>query len=404
MNLREAFTMALRSLRGNRLRSALTTLGIVIGVSAVIVLVGLGDGIQTGFNNSFGALGSQLIVSKASGGTPGGGQPRDLTDTDVEALKSSDSPDIQSVTPVVGGSGIAFYRQQQFKVSIAGSTPDYIDVQNRTVVTGENFTEQQYRGNARVVLLGPSVVQNLYGGNANAAVGTSLRIGRSTFKVVGTLKANGQQDDVALMPLEAARSYLVGGVNRVNTIVVKATGPDQVGAAQNEIDRVLDQRHMIRNQANRDYTVTALQSLLDQANSFLSILTLFTVAVAGISLIVGAIGVANIMLVSVTERTREIGIRKAIGARRSAIMKQFLIESTVLAGIGGLLGIVIGVAVTVAAAIIVPKVQPSMGPPQVSFGAIAVAFGVSLLIGLVAGGYPANRASKLKPIEALRYQ
>jgi putative ABC transport system permease protein len=405
MNLQEAFSMALRGLRENRLRSALTTLGIVIGVSAVILLVGLGSGIQNGFNSSFGALGTQLIVSKASGGTPGGGQPRDLTDTDVASLRDSDTtPDIFSVTPVVGGSAIALYHQAQFKVSIAGSTPDYLDVQNRSLVAGKNFTEQNYLGKDRVVLLGPTAVQTLYGGNSSAAVGTEIRLGRINFKVLGVLKSNGQQDDAAVMPLGAARSYLVGGINHVNMIVVKARSTDQVAAAQLEVEKVLDKRHLIRDPSNRDYTVTALQSLLEQAHSFLTILTLFTVAVAGISLVVGGIGVANIMLVSVTERTREIGIRKAIGASRSAIMKQFLIESTVLAGIGGLMGIFIGVAMTVAAAIIIPRVQPNFGAPEVSPLAIVVAFGVSLLIGVLAGGYPASRASKLRPIEALRYQ
>ncbi|HEY1973248.1 MAG TPA: ABC transporter permease [Pseudonocardia sp.] len=405
MNINEAFTMAVRSLRGNRMRSALTTLGIVIGVSAVIVLVGLGQGMKTGFNKSFGALGTQLIVSKANGGTPGGGQPRNLTDTDVSALKNpGDTPDIASVTPVVGGSGIAVYHQTQYKTSITGSTPDYLEVNNRDLASGENFTEVQYRANQRVVLLGPTAVQTLYGGNADAAVGTMVRIGRSNFKVLGTLAPNGQADDIALMPLGAARSYLVGGIDKVDTIVVKAASTDQVAAAQVEIQRVLDLRHLIRDPANRDYNVTALQSLLDQANQFLGFLTLFTVAVAGISLIVGAIGIANIMLVSVTERTQEIGIRKAIGARRSAIMKQFLIESTVLAGIGGLMGIFIGVFVTVVAAIVIPQVQPKFGAPEVSVLAILVAFGVSLVIGVVAGVYPANRASKLRPIEALRYQ
>jgi putative ABC transport system permease protein len=405
MNIREAFEMALRGLRENRMRSALTTLGIVIGVSAVILLVGLGNGMKAGVNSQFGTLGTQLIVSKASGGTPGGGQPRDLTDTDVQALRNTtDAPDINSVTPVVTGSGIAYYRQISYKASILGSTPNYLAVEDRDLADGSNFTDQQYRGNARVAILGPAAVAALYGGNNDAAMNTTVRIGRSNFKVIGVLKANGQQDDVTLIPLGAARSYLVGGIDHVNQIIVQATGLDQVSAAQAEVEKILDTRHLIRDPANRDYTVTALQSLLDKVNSFLTILTLFTVAIAGISLLVGGIGVANIMLVSVTERTREIGIRKAIGASRQAIMKQFLIESTVLAGIGGLIGIVIGVVLTIAAAIVLPRVQPSFGAPQVSFVAIVVAFGVSLVIGVVAGGYPANRASKLRPIEALRYQ
>jgi putative ABC transport system permease protein len=254
------------------------------------------------------------------------------------------------------------------------------------------------------VILGPTAVQTLYAGNANAAIGTIVRVGRSNFKVIGVLTPNGQADDVALMPLGAARSYLVGGIDRVNTIVVKAQTPDQVGAAQQQVEKILDQRHMIRDPANRDYNVTALQSLLNQANQFLGFLTLFTVAVAGISLLVGAIGIANIMLVSVTERTQEIGVRKAIGASRSAIMKQFLIESTVLSGIGGAMGIAIGVTVTVAASIIIPRIEPKFGAPEVSIAAVLIAFGVSLVIGVIAGVYPANRAAKLRPIEALRHQ
>jgi putative ABC transport system permease protein len=405
MNLQEAFTIALRSLRANRLRSALTTLGIVIGVSAVIVLVGLGDGMKAGFNESFGALGTQIIVTKTNGSVPGGGAAKDLKDSDVSALSNpTQAPDIASVTPVVTGTALIQYRQDQYRSSVAGSTPDYLDVANRELVVGSMFTENQYRGNARVVVLGPNPVAQLFGGDAGAALGKDVRIGRSTFRVVGVVKSNGQQDDVAIMPLDTARSYLLGGSDSVNQLIVKAASVEQVPGALDQITRVLSERHNIKDPAKRDFEATALQNLLDQANQFLTFLTLFTVAVAAISLIVGAIGVANIMLVSVTERTREIGIRKAIGARRSAIMKQFLIESTVLAGMGGMVGILIGVSITVAGAIIIPWVAPDFGAPEVSPVAIIIAFVVSLCIGLVAGGYPANRASKLRPIEALRYQ
>ena len=404
MNFQEAVTMALRGLRDNRLRSALTTLGIVIGVSAVILLSGLGTGIQNGVSQQFSALSTQLVVTKASGGTPGGGQPRDLTDIDVTALRDRETaPDVVSVTPEVDGSGIAVYHQAQYKASIAGSTPAYMAVRNRSLVAGRNFTEQQYQANAKVVLLGQTAVQTLYGGDAEDAVGTTVRVERSNFKVLGVLKANGQQDDVALMPLGAARN-LVGGINHVNTIVVTAGSTGQVNAAQAEVEKVLDKRHFIRKPENRDYTVTALQTLLEQVDSVLTGLRIFTVAIAAISLVVGGIGVANIMLVSVTERTREIGIRKAIGASRMAIMKQFLIESTVLSGIGGLMGIVIGVTLTIAASIVIPRIQPNFGTPEVDFSSIVIAFIVSLIIGVVAGSYPANRASKLRPIEALRYQ
>jgi putative ABC transport system permease protein len=405
MNVAEAFTIALRSLRSNRLRSALTTLGIVIGVSAVIVLVGLGNGIKAGFNSQFGALGNQIQVAKINGTVPGGGAARDLKDSDVTALRNPTlAPDIGNVTPVVGGSELIEANQQQFRAAIAGSTADYLNVIDRDLVAGQMFTNEQARSNARVVLLGPNAVATLFGGDANAAVGKDVRVGRQTFEVIGVVKGNGQQDDTAIMPLGAARAYLVGGNDTVTQIIVQAASVPQVPQALAEVNKVLDQRHSIRDAAKRDFNATALQSLLDQANQFLTFLTLFTVAVAAISLIVGGIGVANIMLVSVTERTREIGIRKAIGARSSAILKQFLIESTMLAAMGGVVGIIIGTVITIAAAIIIPKVAPDFGAPTVSPWAILISFGVSLLIGLIAGGFPANRAARLQPIEALRYQ
>jgi putative ABC transport system permease protein len=405
VNLAEAFTMAMRSVRANRLRSALTTLGIVIGVSAVIVLVGLGQGIKAGFNEQFGALGNQIQVTKSSGSVPGGGAPKDLRDSDVSALRNARvAPDIANVTPVVSGNELITYNQDQFRATVQGSTAGYLGVVDRTLVAGDMFTDAQARSNARVVVLGPNAVVTLFGGDAGTAIDKTVRIGRSNFQVVGVLKANGQQDDAAIMPMGAARAYLVGGADKVNQIVVQAGSSTQVDAALNEVYKVLDDRHNISEPAKRDYTATALKSLLDQANQFLTFLTLFTVAVAAISLIVGGIGVANIMLVSVTERTREIGIRKAIGAKRSAILKQFLIESTVLAGLGGCVGIVIGVGVTIAAAIIIPKLAPNFGAPEVSALAILISFATSLIIGLVAGGFPALRAARLQPIDALRYQ
>jgi len=405
VNLAEAFQIALRSLRSNRMRSALTTLGIVIGVSAVIVLVGLGNGIKAGFNEQFGALGNQIQVAKVNGSVPGGGAAKDLKDSDVTALRNPNvAPDIGAVTPVLGGSELIEVNQQQFRAAVQGSTPDYLTVVDRELVAGSMFTAEQARSNARVVVLAPNAVATLFGGNAGEAIGKDVRISRSTFEVIGVVKGNGQQDDAAIMPLGAARAYLVGGNDTVTQIIVQAASVPQVPAALAEVNKVLDSRHSIRDPAKRDFNATALQSLLDQANQFLTFLTLFTVAVAAISLIVGGIGVANIMLVSVTERTREIGIRKAIGARSSAILKQFLIESTMLAAMGGVVGIVIGTAITIAASVIIPMVAPDFGAPTVSPWAIVISFGVSLLIGLIAGGFPANRAARLQPIEALRYQ
>ncbi|MDT7599127.1 MAG: putative transport system permease protein [Pseudonocardiales bacterium] len=405
MHISETFAMAMRSLRANRLRSALTTIGIIIGVSAVIVLVGLGDGIKAGFNTQFGALADQIVVSKLNVSVPGNGAPKDLKDSDVTALRNvSNAPAVASVTPVVNGTQLIEYRQKQYLSTLEGSTSEYLNVLDRQLMVGQMFTESQARSNARVVVIGPDVVTNLFNGDAASAVGKYIRITRSNFRVIGVVTSNGQQDDAAIMPLGAARAYLVGGNDRISQMIVKTASSDQVSAAQRQVYSIMDSRHNIKSPIERDYSATALQNLLDKASTFLNYLTLFTLAVAALSLVVGGIGVANIMLVSVTERTREIGIRKAIGARRSAILKQFLIESTILAGLGGVIGILIGVSVTGMAMLILPRVAPTFGTPDISAGAITVAFGLSLLIGLVAGGYPASRAAGLRPIEALRWQ
>jgi putative ABC transport system permease protein len=406
VNLLETAQIALRGLRANRLRSALTTLGIVIGVAAVIILVALGNGIQAGFNDVFGSLATQITVTPTQGSAPSGGQARDLTDADLEALQdSARAPDVESVTPVVSGTGLLqVVGGGQYRTSITGTTADYLDVNDRDLEVGRNFDESEVRTKAKVVILGPNPVAELFGGNAAAALGREIRIGRTIFRVIGVATVSGQQDDVAIMPLGAARSYLLGGGDRLNTMIARASSVPSVPAAVDQITEILSDRHDIREPAERDFDVQALQNLLDQSSQFLTFLTLFTGAVAGISLVVGSIGVANIMLVTVTERTREIGIRKAIGARRRAILQQFLLESMFLSGLGGLVGILIGVGVSLAGAAVLPQLIPDFPPPSVSIGSVVLSFSISLLIGLVAGGYPANRAARLRPIEALRYQ
>ncbi|WP_028921832.1 ABC transporter permease [Pseudonocardia acaciae] len=405
MNLKEAFIIALRGLRVNKLRSALTTVGIVIGVTAVIVLVGLGDGMKAGFNKTFGELATAIIVNKIEGSVPGGGKARDLKNADVTALRDKNrAPAIRAVIPQVSGQHIATRGDVQFRTSVVGSTPEYLSVNNREIILGSMFTEDHDKAAAKVVLLGPNPVANLYGGRAGDAIGSTLRIGRANFKVIGVVKSDGHDDDIALMPMTTARANLVGGGDTINGMAIKATSVAAVPDAVKQITEVLSERHNISDPSKRDFHVEALQGQLEEITQFLFFLSLFIVAVAGISLIVGGIGVANIMLVSVTERTREIGIRKAIGAPRLAIMKQFLIESTVLAGIGGLIGVTLGIAITLTAAAIIPKLSEDFGVPEVSAPAIVVAFTVSLCIGLMAGGYPALRAAKLQPIEALRYQ
>jgi putative ABC transport system permease protein len=401
----EVVRIALRGLRANKLRSALTTLGIIIGVAAVILLTALGNGIQAGFNEQFGSLNTQITVTPTQGGVPGGGQARDLTENDMEALADpADAPDIASVTPVVGGAALLQVGGAQYRTSVTGTTADYLTITDREVTEGRGFDAQEERTNAKVVLLGPNPVDELFAGNAAAALGQEIRIGSAVFRVIGTVESTGQQDDVAIMPLGAARSYLTGGDDELDTIIVRARSAEAVTPATNQITAILTDRHNIRDPAERDFDVQALQQQIQEATQFLSFLTLFTGAVAGISLIVGSIGVANIMLVTVTERTREIGIRKAIGARPRVILLQFLLESVFLSGLGGLMGIALGVGLALTGAAILPQLIPDFPVPAVDPVSIVLAFTVSLLIGLIAGGYPANRASRLRPIEALRYQ
>jgi putative ABC transport system permease protein len=407
MNLRETIVIALRSLRGNRLRSMLTTLGIIIGVAAVIILVALGNGVKAGFDAQFSRLANQVTITQASGAVPGGGAARPLTDQDVQALENRTlAPDIDSVTPSMTGSVALTSGTHNEKASLIGATYNYLDISDRTVQVGNWFTQADMQGNQKQVVLGQEAILYLFGPNTNLGdvLGRDLRLNHTTFKVVGVLADDGQNDNVAIVPFGAARAYLVGNANQVSQIIVKSTTLSDVAAAQNEITQILDARHYIKNPTDRDYNVRAFQNLIQQRGQFITFLTLFTAAVAAISLIVGGIGVANIMLVSVTERTREIGIRKAIGARRSAILKQFLIEAVVLTGLGGLVGVIIGVGMALGGGILVPRFVPSFPPPVLTLAPILIAFATSLAIGVVAGGYPANRAAGLRPIEALRFE
>ena len=401
----EVVRIALRGLRANKLRSALTTLGIIIGVSAVILLTALGNGIQAGFSAQFAGLNTQITVTPTTGAVPGGGQARNLTQNDLDALLNPrNAPDVATAIPIVGGSALLQLNGTQYRSSITGTTADYLTITDRKLTSGRGFDEEEVRTNAKVVVLGPGPVTALFGGSDAAALGQEVRIARAVFRVIGTVEATGQQDDVAIMPLGAARSYLTGGEDKFDTIIVRARSAEAVTAASDQITKILSDRHHIRDVAKRDFNVRALQQQIQNVSQFLQFLTLFTGAVAGISLIVGSIGVANIMLVTVTERTREIGIRKAIGARPRVILGQFLLESVFLSGLGGLVGITIGVGLSLTAAFILPRLFPSFPVPAVDIGSIILSFSISLLIGLIAGGYPAHRASRLRPIEALRYQ
>jgi putative ABC transport system permease protein len=405
MSLGEAVRIALRGLRAHRLRSVLTMLGIIIGVASVILLVAIGNGVQSSVNAKIQPLANLITIVPSIGNVPGGGPPKDLIDSDVTALQK-EVTDANSVIPAATGQALAETDTTKFRSTVVGSTESWLEVSNRDLQVGSFFDAAQVRSTARVVVIGPPVATTLFG-DAGAALGQPIRVNHQAFKVVGVMQTVGQPgDNDVVMPLDTARRYVFGGGDKLNQIIVQATQASAVPAAENEVIRTLSDRHRIEDPAKRDFEVQSLRSRLDTFNQILRLLTLFTASVAAISLFVGAIGVLNIMLVSVTERTREIGIRKAIGATRRAILQQFLIESIVLAGLGGIIGVLLGIGLSVLGATIAPAFGSTVGTfaPAVSIPSVVLSFGISLVIGLVAGGYPANRAARLRPVEALRYE
>jgi putative ABC transport system permease protein len=407
MTLREAIAVAVRGLRANRMRSVLTMLGIMIGVAAVIVLVAIGNGTSKQLNDQVESLGTNLIgVFQSRGNVAKSGHSQPLKDKDVRALQSAGaSPRFQTVTPVKQGSAVLEYQNAVWRTSIAGSSPDYPAALHRTVSTGRFFSDSELRTSSRVVVLGSKVVGKLFHGNAVAALNQKVRIGKQVFTVDGVLEENGQADDLAIMPITTARNYLLGGGGDedVDQIVVQATSQATVPATMAKVTRVLLDAHHITDPDQKDFEVRSNLDLLKQYSQVVDVFRVFLIAIAAISLLVGGIGIMNIMLVTVTERTREIGIRKAIGARRKAILNQFLIESTVLAGLGGTIGVVLGAGLAFVGETFEIKIG-SIPPPQLSWWPVLLAFTVSLAVGLFFGAYPANRAAALRPIEALRYE
>ena len=435
MNVKETARFAWRGVGANRMRSALTTLGILIGVAAVIILVAVGTGSSAAVKEQIEKLGSNtLTVSKSTGagGTLGGGgltgaggafpgagggsgsttssgtntgtqvRAAHLTVADAASLLSkTQAPDIIAVAPTVSAQSVtATYRGQTHSVgTFTGTTPSYLSISNDTLQAGSGFTDTDYTDHQRVAVLGATVAKDLFGGNGTSGVGKSVQFNGTTFRVTGVLTAKGttgpfDQDDVVLAPLTTTQDSL-SGQGDITSISVEARSAGAMTAAQSEIETILDGRHHVTS-ADRDYSVQNQASILSAATSSNKTFTVLLGAVAAISLLVGGIGVMNIMLVTVTERTREIGIRKAIGANRSDIVGQFLLEAVLLSVFGGLVGVAVGL---LGSHFTIVGVKPVVAPYSV-----VLAFGVAILVGLFFGIYPANRASTLKPIDALRYE
>ncbi|HEY0537393.1 MAG TPA: ABC transporter permease [Actinoallomurus sp.] len=426
----EVLRFALRGLAANKLRSGLTTLGILIGVGAVILLVAVGNGSSKQVQKSIERLGTNTLTvtpSTSRGGGRGGGggggglarafggggaagaqqqtgprtQAHDLTVDDARAMADATAaPSVMSVSPVVNASSSnATYAGTSHAIQqFVGTYPAYFEASNDPVERGTYFTADDVLNDRKVVVIGQTVDQDLFG--TVDPVGKQITVGGVNFTVVGVLKTKGSSgfqdaDDVAIAPLPAVQESLTG-YGALNQIVVQAKTPKTVDAAQSEVTDILNQRHGITGGNTADFQILNQATLQSAISSSSKTFTVLLGAVAAISLLVGGIGITNIMLVTVTERTREIGIRKAIGAPRGAILGQFLVEATVLSLVGGLLGVAAGL---IGSEFKVLGVKPVIVPSS-----IALALGVSIAIGLFFGSYPANRAAKLRPIEALRHE
>ena len=409
MTLLQAFIEALESLSGNKLRSGLTVLGIVIGVAAVIAMLAVGQGAQASITGSISGIGTNLLF--VFRGDPGDNvrNPKPLTLGDADALRDQFSaPSVQAVAPALQGNGVVSFGGEQTSPQLFGVTPEYFQVRNMNLAEGEFITEEHMLGRASVVLIGSEVATALFG-HADGVTGETIRIEGQPFRVIGVLEtkgggAFGSEDNQVIVPFTTAQARLIrrSTNDRVDVIFVQAVSGDVVKQASEEIATILRSRHRTPVGAD-DFTVFTQQDLLSTFQSITGILTVFLGGIAGISLLVGGIGIMNIMLVSVTERTREIGLRKALGARRRDILIQFLTESSLLSLIGGIIGIILGWLISFIVGQIAAANETAF-TPIVCTDAILLATIFSAAVGLFFGIYPANRAASLEPVEALRYE
>lgn len=413
MNIAESFRFALTGVLANKMRSILTTLGILIGIAAVIILLAVGAGTSNAIKAQIAKLGTNVLTvsrqTTAGGRGPTGAvagtrsRSTNLTTADMAALTDPVlAPDVDAVAPVVSAANVtSTYQDASHAVgTFVGTTPQYFSIANDTLAAGSLFTDADVTASNPTVVIGDTVAQALVGSRTSAAVGQTIALNGQNFVVSGVLTAKGSSgfndpDDIVVIPLSVAQDKFTGYSPSLASISVQARSSDVMNQAQNEVQSILDARHSVTS-ANRDYVIRNQAQVLTTATSTTTTLTVLLGAVAAISLLVGGIGVMNIMLVTVTERTREIGIRKAIGASRSSIVGQFLIESLIISVIGGILGIAVG---------FIGSAFPILGTqPQVQWWTVWVSFLVSGAIGLIFGIYPANKAAKLRPIDALRYE
>ena len=403
---RESIIIALEGLKSNKLRSILTMLGIIIGVGAVIAMVSIGMGVQQKVQSSIASLGSNLLIVMPGSNAPPGtvrlaaGSNITLTNQDAKAIQKQVGG-INFVLPAVSSQYQVIHGNQNWKTSVQGTTTDFLAVRNYVLSAGSFFSSRDDDSRARVAVLGQTVATNLFG--VASPVGKMIRINKAPFRVVGVLASKGQssmgqdQDDLVIVPLATAQDRLMG-ISYLNNISIQAKNSEVIDKVQEDVTSLLRTRHRLAATVENDFTVRNMTALMATMTETTGTITVLLGNIAAISLLVGGIGIMNIMLVSVTERTREIGIRKALGATFNNVLMQFVIEAIAISVTGGLFGIFVGVA----GARIISLVAG--WNTVIAWWAIVGAFGVSVLIGLFFGIYPARKAALLDPIEALRYE
>jgi putative ABC transport system permease protein len=407
MGLDEILTESIGTLTLNKVRTGLAMLGVIIGIGSVITLVSLGQASQKSVENQIKSLGANLITISPSGqnisgiqGAAGGGTT--LTLADAEAIETSaEITAVSTVSPEYSGRSQVTAGRNNTNTQIYGVIPEYLTVRNVSVANGAFISDQHVTSLAKVAVLGPTVVEDLFGEGVTP-VGKSIRIEGQNFMIIGVTEAKGgtgfqNQDDRVFVPLTTAQKVLYG-VSHLSSIAVNATSEDVVNLAKNQIGYLLLDRHKLKNPEEADFSFFSQTDILSTASEVTGTFTTLLSGIAAISLVVGGIGIMNIMLVTVTERTREIGLRKALGAKNRTITAQFLVESIIITFTGGFIGVMLGVGISYFLA-------NSMSLPfTMSLSSVLLAFGVSAAIGMVFGWYPAQKAANLEPIEALRYE
>lgn len=401
---KESFLMAWASLIANKMRSILTMLGIIIGVAAVIALVSIGNGVKQDIQNSISSLGSNLLMvmpgaPRTPGVRPSQGSMKSLKVSDYQAISKLDG--VKAASPYTANSYVTIYQSKNWTTTVSGVSSNFQDVNNWTMAEGRFISSKNVENRERVAVVGQTVVKNLFAGED--PVGKEIRVKNIPFRVIGVLNSKGNgtmgndQDDTIFIPYTTAMER-VEGVDYLRMVYVVASDDNGINRLQSDIENLLRVRHSIKDTNLDDFNIQNMKSIMETMEQTTGTLTLFLGAVAAISLVVGGIGIMNIMLVSVTERTREIGIRKALGATYFVIVTQFLIEAVVISLMGGLIGIALGIGAS-------KLIGLASGMSTViSVPTIVLSFAFSMAIGLVFGIYPARKAAKLNPIDALHYE